>query len=230
PPPEARAVVSTAKTSEIPVDPYAREGAYFGSNIVNLPTGKPLKAGEVDFTIGHRFLQDISAAGPGGLWGFDSGANIMFGGRVGLTNRLSVGALRSNFFRSGQDRTPIELNSAFQISRQSESVPVTLQVRAGVEGSQNFTDLYRPFVQAVATRSFSDRVSFTVAPTFAFNTRNDQTFLTPVFGFDHKNTQSLGLGTGIRILPTVSVVGEFIPRLNGFRGEVKDYGGASFGL
>src|SRR5262245_29642523 len=37
--------------TEIPVDPFAREGAYFGSNIVNLPNGKPQKAGGVDFFI-----------------------------------------------------------------------------------------------------------------------------------------------------------------------------------
>jgi hypothetical protein len=228
----APATVETAAaaSSEIPVDPYSREGAYFGSNIVNLPNGKPLKAGEVDFLIGHRFRQDIDAAGPGFLWGLDGGAFITFGGRVGLTDRISVGALRSNFGRSGDDRTPIELNGAFQISRQEESVPITLQVRGGVEGSQNFTDLYRPFFQVVATRTFKDRVSLTAAPTFAFNTRNDDTFLPIVYGFDHKHTQSLGLGVGIRFLPTVSIVGEVIPRLHGFRGELKDYAGLSVGL
>jgi len=219
-----------ALASEVPVDTYAREGAFFGSNIVNLPDGKPLKAGEVDFTIGHRFLQDIRSAGGGGLLGFDSGAYITFGGRVGLTDRLSVGAYRSNFFRSFQDRTPIEFNAAFQVSRQKTSVPITLQLRAGVEGSQNFTDLYRPYLQVVATRTFADRVSIAAVPTFAFNTRNSDTLLRPVFGFEHKHTQALGIGVGIRFLPTASIVGEYIPRLHGFRGEVKDYAGLSVGL
>ena len=230
PPPGAVAGIAASVTPESPVDEYSKEGAYFGSNIVNLPDGKPLKAGEVDFLIGHRFLQDIRSAGPGALAGFDSGAYITFGGRVGLTDRISVGALRSNFFRSFQDRTPIELNGAFQISRQKDSVPITLQIRGGVEGSQNFTDLYRPYFQIVATRTFADRVSVTAAPTFAFNTRNDETFLRPVFGFEHKHTQALGIGVGIRFLPTASIVGEIIPRLNGFRGEIKDYAGLSVGL
>jgi hypothetical protein len=227
-PPTAAALAASTPVS--PVDAYSKEGAYFGSNIVNLPDGKPLKAGEVDFLIGHRFLQDINAAGSGGLWGFDSGAYITFGGRVGLTDRISVGAQRSNFFRSFEDRTPIEFNGSFQISRQKTSVPITLQVRGGVEGSQNFTSLYRPFFQVVATRTFADRVSVTAAPTFAFNTRNDQSFLQPQFGVEHKHTQALGIGVGIRFLPTVSLVGEIIPRLNGFRGEVKDYAGLSVGL
>jgi Membrane bound beta barrel domain (DUF5777) len=230
PPPPAAAALAADSTPVSPVDAYSKEGAYFGSNIVNLPNGKPLKAGEVDFLIGHRFLQDINSAGPGFLWGFDSGADITFGGRVGLTDRISVGAMRSNFFRSPQDRTPIEINGAVQVSRQKDSVPITIQLRGGVEGSQNFTDLYRPFFQIVTTRTFADRVSVTAAPTFAFNTRNDETLLRPVFGFEHKNTQALGVGVGIRLLPTLSVVGEYIPRLDGFEGEVQNHPGLSAGI
>jgi Membrane bound beta barrel domain (DUF5777) len=151
---------------------------------------------------------------------------------VGLSNRLSVGVQRSNYFRSAQDQKQIEFNGALQISRQSDSMPITLQGRAGVEGAQNFHALYRPFVQLVATRTFKDRVSFTLEPTFAWNTFNSQTF-TPaelLYGANHRNTQSLGVGVGIRFLPTASIVGEYIPRLGGFRGERKDYAGLSVGL
>ena len=239
PPPPAAASLAAA-TSEIPVDPYAREGVFFGSNIVNLPDGKPLKAGEVDFLIGHRFLQDVDSAGPGALAGFDSPAWITFGGRVGLTDRISVGAQRSNFFRSLEDRTPIEINGAFQISRQKDTVPITLQLRGGVEGTQNFTDIYRPFFQVVATRTFADRVSVAAVPTFAYNTRgnavidqnlqNGVVLGVPIFGANHKNTQALGIGVGIRFWPTASIVGEYIPRLYGFKGELQDHPGLSVGL
>lgn len=223
---------NTSERSEVPVDEYSREGAFFGANVVNLPNGKPARAGGVDFFIGHRFGQDIKAAGFSGLFGFDSSATVAFAGRVGLTDRLSVAVMRSNYFKNSLDRTPVELSSAFQVTRQKDSMPVTLQVRGGVEGSRNFHDLYRPFLQVVATRTFADRVSVTVVPTFAFNTRNDDTFLPPdlLYGNEHKHTQSLGLGVGIRFLPTASIVGEFIPRLHGFRGERKDYAGLSVGL
>lgn len=233
-PPPSAAAFTAATTPVSPVDPYSKEGAYFGSNIVNLPNGKPLKQWEVDFLIGHRFLQDINSAGPGALWGFDSGAYITFGGRVGLTDRISVGVLRSTFFRTFEDRTPIEFNGAFQVSRQKDTVPITIQLRAGLEGSENFTNLYRPFVQAVATRTFADRVSFTAVPTFAWNTRGDaitdQNLGIRTFGISHRNTVALGVGVGIRVLPTVSVVGEYIPRLAGFEGEVQNHPGLSAGL
>jgi hypothetical protein len=218
--------------AEIPVDEYSREGAFFGANVVNLPNGKPTRAGGVDFFIGHRFSQDIKSAGFGGFFGFDSSATVGIGGRVGLTDRLSVAVMRSNFFKNSLDRTPIELSSAFQVTRQNDSMPVTLQVRGGIEGSRNFHELHRPFLQFVATRTFADRVSVTLVPTFAFNTRNEDTFLPPalLYGNEHKHTQSLGVGVGIRFLPTASIVGEYIPRLHGFRGERKDYGGLSVGL
>jgi len=223
--------------SEVRTDPFAREGAFFGANVVNLPNGKPLRRGEWDFFIGHRFSQDIDKAGLGGLFGFDSSATVAYGVRVGLTDRLSVGLMRSNF-----DKT-ISLTSALQISRQSAETPLTVQLRAGADGIQNFGmcdkdenffchKLYSPFLQATFVRTIHDRVSLLASPIFAFNTRNENTFFPPsqLFGFNHNDTISFGVGTGIRLLPSVSLVGEVIPRLYGFRGQLKDYPGVSIGL
>ncbi len=227
------------RRSEIPVDPYAREGAFFGSNVVNLPDGKPMRAGSWEFFVGHRFFQDIKQAGVGGLFGFDSVATVAYGVRAGITDRLNVGILRTNEFRT------ISLNSAFQISRQSASTPVTLQLRGGLDSKDNFglyhkndpdSSLYKvprqyaKFIQLVTTRTFNDRVSVTASPIFAFNTRDETQQFGRTFGSEHNNTVSLGIGTGIRFLPTVSLVGEYIPRLWGYRGEGEDYNGVSIGL
>jgi hypothetical protein len=220
---------------QVPVDPYAREGAFFGSNIVNLPNGKPQKAGGWDFFVGHRFSQDVSDAGLGGLFGFDSSATVAYGVRAGITDRLSVSILRSNLFKT------ISLASAFQVSRQSASMPLTVQLRAGVDGVRNFgiydkkdnplDRQYSPLIQVVTTRTFKDRVSFTLVPTFAFNTRDEQRDIPGfAFGTDHNNTIALGIGTGVRFLPTVSLVGEYIPKLWGFKGEIQDRPGISIGL
>jgi len=197
------------RSTEVPTDPYAREGAFFGSNVVNLPNGKPQRAGGVDFFIGHRFTQDVSAAGLGNLFGFDSGAVVAFGVRTGITNRLSVSVFRSNYFQT------ISLGSAFQISRQSESMPVTLQARAGVDGQENFHSQHSPFIQIVGTRTFKDRFSITAVPMIAFNTNG----AAGAVGAENKDTFSLGVGAGLRFLPSVSLVGEYIPRLWGFKGD-----------
>ncbi len=234
--PAAPAGQTTAPVSEVRVDQDAREGAFFGANVVNLPNGKPLEGGGWDFFIGHRFLQDIKDAGLGGLFGFDSSAIVAYGVRIGVTDRIGVGVMRSNLNKT------ISLSSSLQVSRQSASVPLTVQVRGGVDGKQNFglydkenfpfKRQYSPFLQAVFVRTFADRVSLLAAPTFAFNTRNEETFVPPafLFGNDSNHTVALGLGVGIRFMPSVSLVGEYIPRLDGFRGEFKDRPGVSIGL
>jgi hypothetical protein len=227
--------VAQTTSSDIPVDPYAREGAFFGSNVVNLPNGKPQKKGGVDFFVGHRFSQDVSSAGLSGLFGFDSPATVAFGVRAGITDRLSVSLLRTNAAKT------ISLGAALQISRQGEEIPLTMQLRVSDDGVRNFGLYHRsnnpfprihtPVVQMVTTRTFKDRVSFTLIPTFAFNAR-DESRDTPetAFGADHNNTIAMGIGTGIRVLPTTSLVGEYIPRLWGFRGSLKDRPGVSIGL
>jgi len=233
---------STTTKSTVPVDAFAREGAFFGSSVVNLPDGKPQKKGGVDVWIGHRFTTDVKAAGISGLFGFDFPAITAFGARIGVTDRASVTVLRSAFNKT------ISLSGAFQLSRQNAEVPLTLQVRAGVDGQRNFglnstattPKLYSPFLQVVSTRTFKDRVSFTASPTFAFNTRNEalgDSNPDLAWGSGHNNTVALGLGAGVRILPTLSLVGEYSPRVWGFRGQNRDRpgistdrSGVSFGL
>ena len=163
---------------------------------------------------------------PANLFGFDSSAFVTFGVRVGLTDWMSVSAMRSNL-----DRT-IELSSAFQLSEQDSSGPVSTQLRVGVEGRNNFQERFAPFVQFISTRSFGDRFSLSVAPSIAFNTRNEDTFLPPqfLFGNEFDYTAAIGLGAGLRVLPSVSVVGEWVPRVKGFTGEFFDRPAVSIGI
>lgn len=217
---------SSSQRSEVRVDPYAREGAFFGFHVVNIPNGKPMKKGNVDFTIQHRFSEAVSDAGLGGAFGFDSSATVAYGVRVGVFDRLSLGFTRSNMFKT------IEFSSMVNVARQGNSSPVTFAVRTGIEGKSNFHRRRSPYIQPIVTRTFADRVSFTASPIFAFDTRDDKSTLPASFRFgeEHNNTVSLGLGAGVRFLKTTSVVGEWIPRLWGFQGDIKDRPGVSMGL
>lgn len=207
--------------SEIPTDPYAREGAFFGQNVVDLPNGKPQKKGGIDFWIGHRFPEKtFTKSSPGDLFGFDSSAIVTFAVRAGITDKLSVSLSRTNYFRT------IEATAAYQVSRQADGKPLTVQLRGSIEGRNNFVrrhDLlpwvgYGPSLQVVAVRTIADRLSLEVVPTFAFNTRNENSpFLK--FNGDHNNTIAMGLGAGLRVLKTTTLVAEFVPHLWGFRGE-----------
>ena len=211
---EAAAPLFTNAGGDIPVDDYAHEGAFFGSRIVNLPNAKPMGRGGVEFLVGHRFRGSIfTRDSPKNLFGFDTGSVVTFGVEVGLTDWMSVQVMRS----SEGPRT-IELSSALQFSRQGEAAPLSTQLRVGIEGRQNFTERFAPFVQFVSAHSFGDRFSLAVAPSISFNTRNEKSFL-PLFGKEFNYTASVGLGVGFRLTPTVSAVGEWVPRLKGFKGE-----------
>ncbi len=221
--------------SEVPVDAFAREGAFFGQNVVDLPNGKPEKKGGWDFWIGHRFPEKtFRKESPGDLFGFDSVATVAFGVRVGVTDRVSVGIIRSSYLRT------IELNSTFQASRQGDGMPVTLQLRGSIEGRNNFVRRgtgffanpwpgYGTSLQVTAVRTFADRISFEAVPTFAFNTRNEKS-TRPQFEAEHNSTISMGIGTGIRVLKTTSLVGEWVPRVWGFEGERTDRPELAFGV
>ena len=210
-----------------PVDAFTSEGAFFGPRIVNLPNGKGMERGSVEFLIGHRFEFPVfDRDSPAKLFGFDSPASVTFGVQVGLTDWMSVSAMRSNL-----DRT-IELSSQFQLSKQSSESPLSTQFRLGIEGRNNFQERFAPFVQFVATRSFGNRFSLSLAPSIAFNTRNDDSFLPPqfLFGEEFDYTAAVGIGGGIGLTPSVSVVGEYVPRVKGFTGEFIDRPAVSLGI
>ena len=220
----------TPTRSEVPGDPYAHEGVFFGGHIVDLPSGLSERQGGVNFWIGHRFPEKLfSESSPGNLFGFDSIATVAFGVRVGLTDRVSVQVARSGFFRT------IEFASNLQVSRQADGMPVTLGVRASVEGRNNFVRHnrpwvgYQPSIQVVAVRTFADRVSLSAVPTFAFNTRNEDS-LFPMNEPEHDNTIAMGVGLGIRVLKATTLVGEWVPRVWGYRGERVDRPELSFGV
>jgi hypothetical protein len=232
-PPAAASNLATPQRSEVPTDPYAREGAFFGSNVVDLPNGKPIRKGGLDFIIGHRFPEaTFQSNTTPDLWGFDSAAIVTFGFRVGLTNRLSVSVARSNYFRT------IEFGTQYQVSRQGGKSPLTLQLRAAVEGRNNFIRDkdgplpwigYGPSLQVVAVRTFADRVSIEAVPMAAFNTRNENSPF-PQFGKKVDTTLAIGLAGGVRFLKTASIVGEYIPRVWGFRGDLTDRPTLGFGI
>ncbi len=227
-------LTTPAAKPAVPTDPLAREGAFFGQSVTDLPNGKSEKKGAMEFWLGHRFPEKtFQRSSPADLFGLDSVATVAFGLRVGLTNRVSVAIVRSSFSRT------IELSSTFQVARQSDGMPVTLQLRGTVESRNNFYKPstgdwpgYEPSIQVVAVRTFRDRLSLEAVPTFAFNTRDENSPVPAAlqYGIAHNNTIALGLGMGVRVLPTTSLVAEVIPRLYGYRGHQTDRPEISFGV
>ena len=83
---------------------------------------------------------------------------------------------------------------------------------ASIEGGDNFKDAKSPALGAVVSRRAGDAVAFYVEPIWV---NNSNPF--PKEVVDHNDTFIIGLGARIRIRPTVYIVGEFSPRVSGYR-------------
>jgi hypothetical protein len=179
--------------------------------IVNLPTTLRMPRFKSSFRVTHRFGRPLGAGDFGelaeDLFGLDSGALIGLEYRFGLMRGLQVGIIRTS------DRT-IELFTQYNLMNQRDGKIVGLGVIGSIDGTDNFTDSYSPALGAVISREFGDHGTLYVEPIWVNNSNPDPAELA-----DDNDTFMVGIGTRIRVRPTIYVVGEFIPRV-GFTPDV----------
>lgn len=192
--------------------------------VVNLPTTMRFPARGINFRLTHRFVGDLRRGSFGenaaNLFGLDQGAIIGLEFRMGLTRNLQAAAFRTNF-----DRT-IQLYGKYDAIRQGEGAPVGISAIVSVEGTDNFQEDYAPAVGAVVSHKVGSYLAMYAMPMWIGNTSDDQ------------HTVMLGVGGRVRVRPSVYVVGEVVPRLDGYApGELmygfgieKRVGGHAFSL
>jgi hypothetical protein len=176
--------------------------------LINLPTGLRLPKWKSAFRVTHRFTRPLGDGDFGDLasdfFGLDSGAIIGLEFRIGVAPGAQVGVQRTN------DKT-IQFLGQYDLKQQSESFPVGLAVYGTIDGTDNFTDSYSPAIGLIVTRELGDHGAVYLEPIWVNNTN-----ALPSELVDDNDTVLLGIGARIRIRPTVYVVGEVVPRLNGF--------------
>jgi hypothetical protein len=179
--------------------------------LVNLPTALPLSRFKSAFRVTHRFARPLGEGDFGDLaddfFGFDNGAQIGLEYRFGLTRDAHVGIYRTS------DKT-IQFFGQYQLRRASETQPVGAAVLLGIEGLNNFRDEYSPSLGAVISYRLRSRGAVYVQPIWVGNTSVDG----DVVDDDHDDgSLLLGLGGRVALTETVYVVGEFAPRIAGYR-------------
>jgi hypothetical protein len=176
--------------------------------LINLPTGLRLPKWKSAFRVTHRFTRPLGEGDFGSLaedfFGLDSGAVIGLEFRMGIMSGGQVGFYRTN------DRT-IQFFGQYDLKQQSKSFPLGLAAYASIDGTNNFRDSYSPALGLIVTREFGEHGALYAEPIWVNNT-NDK----PSEVVDHNDTFLVGLGGRIRLRPTVYVVGEIVPRVNGF--------------
>lgn len=176
--------------------------------LVSLPTSLRLPTFGSAFRITHRFQRTLGEGDfgdlAGDLFGLDNGATIGIEYRFGLFKNMQAG-----FHRSSRAKT-FEFFGQYGLLRQA-SHGLDLSVRAGVEGLDNFQESRTPAITAIVSRTFGEWGAFYVEPMWANNTNPLPSALV-----DDNDTVTVGLGTRLRVRPTVYIVAEFVPRVSGF--------------
>ena len=208
PSPAPQATATPAPVSDEDPDDSVLNRSQPDFTLINLPTGLRLPQWKSAFRVTHRFTRPLGEGDFGNLaadfFGLDSGAVIGLEFRMGIVPGGQVGFYRTN------DRT-IQLSGQYDLKQQSDSFPLGLAAYFSIDGTNNFKDSYSPAVGLIVTREFKEHGALYFEPIWVNNTNQLPSELV-----DDNSTFLIGLGGRIRIRPTVYVVGEVVPRVDGF--------------
>ena len=210
----AQGQVAPEDDTDLDIDPLQPD-----FTLITLPTTLRMPRMKSAFRVTHRFTRSLGQGDFGDLasdfFGIDSGAAIGLEYRFGLMRGTDVGIRRTN------DRT-IEFQTVYNILSQRNAKAVGLSAFASIDGTNNFRDSYTPALGVVVSRTLGPVGTVYVDPIWVINSNPLPSELA-----DHNNSFLLGLGTRLRIRPSLYLVGEIIPRVAGYDPGVNQ---ASFGL
>jgi len=174
--------------------------------LINLPTTLPLPLHKGNFHLTHRFNENLRRDSFGtqlsNIFGLDQGATIQFEYRFGVMKHLEAIASRSNVDRD------IQLSAKYDAFHQSASMPLGFSAIASVEGGDNFRARYAPALGAVVSRTVGDAAAVYATPIWAHNTFPGTGIM--------RDTFYVGLGARVHVRPSLYLVGEASPRVNGY--------------
>jgi hypothetical protein len=190
-----------------------------------LPTTLRMPRFKSSFRVTHRFGRSLGAGDfsdlAGDAFGLDSGAQIGLEYRFGLMRGLQVGVRRTS------DKT-IEFSTQYSLLQQGGS-PVAVGVVASIDGPNNFQgsdegaeSTYSPALGLAISRTLGSVGAIYLEPIWVNNSNP-----APAVLVDDNDSILLGVGARIRILPTLYLIGEAIPRVSGYEPGVTQ---ATFGI
>jgi hypothetical protein len=186
-------------------------------NLAALPTTLRMPQGKLAFRVTHRFSRPLGRGDFGDLlsdfFGFDSGAQIGLEVRVGLMPGTQLGVHRTS------DRTIQIFGQQNLLQQTADGHPIGLDVIATLEGADNMRAQKSSTLGLVMSRKVAGRLALYVEPMVVVNSSPDDE--------GDNNTAMIGLGGRLRIRPATYLVGEFTPRVSGYKPGV-DQG--SFGI
>lgn len=182
--------------------------------LINLPTTLPLPRHKSNFRLTHRFNGNLRNGSfttqAGNLFGLDEGATVGFEYRFAIVKHVELAAYRSTFNRTTQ------FYGKYDALHQSASTPLGVSAIVSVEGTNNFRAEHAPALGATVSRDIANIAAVYAVPMWVHNSA-------AATGVVH-DTFIVGLGTSVRVLPTLFVIGEVTPRAAGYATGDPEYG------
>jgi hypothetical protein len=176
--------------------------------LLTLPTTLRLPRHKMAFRVTHRFGRPLGQGDFGDLaadlFGLDSGAQIGMEFRYGLVRGGQIGIYRTS------NRT-IQFFGQYSLLSQRGNSPLSIDIVANVDGTNNFQDSYSPGLSAVISREVGERAAFYVQPAWINNTNPEPTELV-----DDNDTILVGVGARVNVRGRTYLVVEAAPRVGGF--------------
>ena len=176
-------------------------------NLVALPTTLRMPAHKWAFRVTHRFTRALGQGDIGDLasdlFGLDSAAQIGLELRYGIASGTQVGVHRTS------DRT-IQIFGQHNFWNERGGDRAGLDLVATLEGQNNLKQRYQSALGLALSKFVGRRAAVYAEPLVVFNTNAAANA-----GSDN-NTYMVGLGTRVRVRPSVYVTAELTPRLAGF--------------
>lgn len=199
-----------------------------GETLLSLPSPYIPAQGlwEVKFT--HRFNQSLTNGSfvdqVHSLFGLDTNADVTFGVSYVLRPNLLVSLARTN------TNDTLELASKYVLMQQSETRPVTLALRGGVDWrtERELSDRESFFAQAIVGRRLGEKVEVYALPTFVTNAGRQVSIAGSEALFEQAFNVPLGIVYTLR--GPLMLVAEIIPPQTDLPDDFEADFGWSFGI
>lgn len=222
----------TAAFAQDPTSPSSAD-PQIELNLVNLPTTRSLAAHKSYARFTHRFARDLGIGDFGDLasdlFSLDNGAVIGVEYRFGITSGLQAGIYRNTLNKT------LQVFGRWDAIQQGGALPIGVSALGSIEGLDNLEEGHQPAVGAVLSFTKGRAIALYASPIFVDGTREAELIggatgehehdhfataagVTPQEDGDqshHDGTFFVGLGTRLRVLPSMFLVGEISPRLAG---------------
>jgi len=199
------ASAALAQEQYVPLPPLP-----LGDTLLSIPTAHIPTDGTFELKFTHRFNQSIDQGSFSdrvhSLWGLDSNADVAIGGSWTVRPDLQLSLLRSNAMDD------VELAAKYVVVQQAPAVPFGVAVRLGGDWrtERDLDDRGSVFAQLIVSRQLGKRAEVFIVPTYATNAGRVVAGSTSQALFKHAGNVPVGIA--VMVQPSLSVVGEFIPK------------------